>query len=840
MFSSFVSYLQSNSKEPYDDGYPKTPQQKEKKRRSEQGVDDWVSPKDDDGVPVYMDSLSEQYEKIARVHWKPTSPVKSNGIVTVELAALQQDDDEMTLDDLIVTPGTRETNKANGEDSVIIERLATQRAILEKKMMDKITERDEVMRQYARQITDMSGKIETIDKELERLCPASRVIGESPITASEQPKTSSSSINGTDEFSPDKKIRSGTTARKKPSSKKIDADHIRLLEKKNRLGSGDQEMSEDTHSVPMTAESASPVVSEDRMELEKTYISQAERDLMVERLEHHLRLTTPAGSSRLLTLTADSTILEARAYSASNTKEQYWETLTNVFNKLVKPTTIVPSPTPSPIRPANTMFSSISVLPVDTNPQFLWLINFIEETDEQLVNLLKKDYLEQKWITWRSNIRANTPFHIAEENLFRSYYLLGAKTKTINHLVTLALCLIVGRPIDNIPREWRVFYKERPFEITQDDTKEDQESILAYLKEEKKSIDITPLNLIELRRELNKMLIDNLNSLAEESLSTLMNVDAQSKGARKKNKKSDQPIKKKGHLWIDHDVARGNLPFPLRAVNEYDTVPIMFENFAWIDKSFRGDSCNSSNEDSVTEFEIGDCCQCIGDCYSPENLKTCKCMIEAQHQPYYNEKKQLIRGLNNGQIFIHECRKSCSCSVSDICSNRVVQRGQKYPFELFKTKSKGWGVRSITNIPQDTFVCEYVGEIITNAEAEIRGKKYDKSKLSYLFDLDCDPATDVEFVIDATNYGNEARFLNHSCDSNLEIVLVFDSYDHRMPRIAFFSRRPIREQEELTFDYGYQNPIDNVPSKKKGSKTTEIQCRCGAAQCRKILWKGRK
>lgn len=32
-------------------------------------------------------------------------------------------------------------------------------------------------------------------------------------------------------------------------------------------------------------------------------------------------------------------------------------------------------------------------------------------------------------------------------------------------------------------------------------------------------------------------------------------------------------------------------------------------------------------------------------------------------------------------------------------------------------------------------MCEYVGEIITEAEAEKRGKEYDKQKLSYLYDL---------------------------------------------------------------------------------------------------------
>ena len=41
----------------------------------------------------------------------------------------------------------------------------------------------------------------------------------------------------------------------------------------------------------------------------------------------------------------------------------------------------------------------------------------------------------------------------------------------------------------------------------------------------------------------------------------------------------------------------------------------------------------------------------------------------------------------------------------------------------------GWGVRAAANIPKGSFVCEYVGEIISDSEADTRED-------SYLFDLD--------------------------------------------------------------------------------------------------------
>ncbi len=39
------------------------------------------------------------------------------------------------------------------------------------------------------------------------------------------------------------------------------------------------------------------------------------------------------------------------------------------------------------------------------------------------------------------------------------------------------------------------------------------------------------------------------------------------------------------------------------------------------------------------------------------------------------------------------------------------------------------------NIKRGTFISEYVGEIITNEEAERRGMIYDSDGMTYLFDL---------------------------------------------------------------------------------------------------------
>lgn len=64
-------------------------------------------------------------------------------------------------------------------------------------------------------------------------------------------------------------------------------------------------------------------------------------------------------------------------------------------------------------------------------------------------------------------------------------------------------------------------------------------------------------------------------------------------------------------------------------------------------------------------------------------------------------------------------------------------------------------------IEKHQLVTEYVGEAITQEEAEERGKIYDSCGQTYLFDLDFNDG-ECLYTLDAKKYGNISHFINHS------------------------------------------------------------------------------
>ncbi|ETO26339.1 hypothetical protein RFI_10799 [Reticulomyxa filosa] len=180
---------------------------------------------------------------------------------------------------------------------------------------------------------------------------------------------------------------------------------------------------------------------------------------------------------------------------------------------------------------------------------------------------------------------------------------------------------------------------------------------------------------------------------------------------------------------------------------------------------------------------------------------------------------------------IIECNEWCDCIQNpNMCCNRVVQTHRKQEFLdllVCKFPKKGWGVKTRQAIMPGTLICEYVGEIISEQIAFERGVEYDKKGLSYLWTQNHCSETDADTgfyrptTIDATMFGNISRFINHSCNPNLYAIEVVIAQGG--PVIAFFSKRFIDADEELTIDYHY-----NI----LGDLESSMKCCCGDSNCR--------
>lgn len=192
---------------------------------------------------------------------------------------------------------------------------------------------------------------------------------------------------------------------------------------------------------------------------------------------------------------------------------------------------------------------------------------------------------------------------------------------------------------------------------------------------------------------------------------------------------------------------------------------------------------------------------------------------------------------------VFECNKLCKCGPD--CTNRVVQQGRKHSLTIFKTSNdRGWGVRTDRVIAKGQYICEYVGEIITNKEAEARGHIYDAEKRTYLFDLDCNSIVENKenlYTIDACKMGNVSRMINHSCDPNIGTWSVWiDCLDLDIPKICFYALRRIEAGEELSFDY-LNFSVHDVHNKTEDDQSllnikTNFECRCNSEKCRKYIF----
>ena len=250
------------------------------------------------------------------------------------------------------------------------------------------------------------------------------------------------------------------------------------------------------------------------------------------------------------------------------------------------------------------------------------------------------------------------------------------------------------------------------------------------------------------------------------------------------------------------DLSCGQEPIEIKILNKERTK--LLKKFDYL-KKYIVESLIISNK-RMEEYLLpsSNSCSCIDNCQG----KNCSCI--------------------SSHCQLYECNDYCSCDST--CENRIIQKGiTKKLIVKFINKTKGYGVFADEDIKKGEFICEYIGVIISKDQAERKILlNHKKRKPNYILQVKENyEKVIMTTYIDAEEYGNVGRFINHSCEPNMNFEFI--RIKHFIPHVAFFSMKDIKKGEELTFCYSNEvNAINEVNASYQ-------KCECGSKVCKKFI-----
>ncbi|TRY76583.1 hypothetical protein TCAL_09221 [Tigriopus californicus] len=121
------------------------------------------------------------------------------------------------------------------------------------------------------------------------------------------------------------------------------------------------------------------------------------------------------------------------------------------------------------------------------------------------------------------------------------------------------------------------------------------------------------------------------------------------------------------------------------------------------------------------------CCDCTDDCQDKSKCACWQLTIQntaaspdGETNPNAGYSYRRLHDVVPTGIF--ECNSGCKCKQT--CMNRVAQNPLRSKLQIFKTERRGWGIRTLCDIPEGTFLCIYVGNLYCTEEANVHGQNF--------------------------------------------------------------------------------------------------------------------